>query len=45
VHLAVDGAGVRRRVSVFVECTIGDDMTAVAAAQFCGEKIICDVGS
>lgn len=35
MHPAVDDAGVRR-VSVFVEgcTTIGDDMTAVAAAEF-----------
>jgi len=37
VHPAVDGTGVVR-VSIFEECTIGDDMTAVVAAEFCGKN-------
>ena len=39
VHPAVDGADVVR-VSIFVEYTIGDDMTAVTAvvAEFCGKN-------
>jgi len=34
---AVDGEGVER-VSIFEECTIGDDMTAVVATEYCGKN-------